>query len=355
MRPVMLTGYSSLKQPADIMPVEISVVIPMYNAASWINETLASVVRQTYPRDNIEVILVDDASRDDSVEVARTFLRDHSLTGHVIAREQNAGASAARNVGWRDARGQWIQFLDADDLLAPHKLERQAATAAQVPDDVVVVYSNWQNLELIDGQWRPTGAVSDLWVDDDARAARVAGILQEFSFGYGGPTLIRKAFLAVVGGFDEDLNLGEDIDLMLRVAMTGGRFQRAESREPVFFYRQTPGSLWRQSGAQMQSVRNMARVFRQAEAFLREQDAHGLPVAARGSLARRYARCLEFFAGRDPDSYQQMFQWIGGLGLTACPPYVSRGMQLASRLVGYENALRFRLSYWRQARAWLGR
>src|ERR1700680_2846049 len=109
----------------------VSVVIPMYNARSWIEETLESVVRQTFPLSDIELVVVDDASQDDSVRLAESFIATHNLHGQVVRSERNGGVSAARNRGWQIARGEWVQFLDADDLLAPKKLQVQIEHAAR--------------------------------------------------------------------------------------------------------------------------------------------------------------------------------------------------------------------------------
>ncbi|HWZ87755.1 MAG TPA: glycosyltransferase family A protein, partial [Polyangiaceae bacterium] len=169
----------------------VSVVIPAYKASEWIEATLESLLRQTYPVRDLEILVVDDASPDDSSDIARRFLERHSLNGRVIVREQNGGVGAARTTGWDSASGDWIQFLDADDLLAPHKLELQVRCASQVEDNVAVVYSNWQYLVLRDGSWQPTGGLNAPFVDDNP----VEQILQEQTFGYVGPTLIRKSIV----------------------------------------------------------------------------------------------------------------------------------------------------------------
>jgi glycosyltransferase involved in cell wall biosynthesis len=158
------------------------------------------------------------------------------MTGEVIVCGRNTGVGATRNTGWKRATGEWIQFLDADDLLAPRKIELQASYATRSPGDTAVVYSRWQRIGLVDGRWRPTGPLVSPSVDEDT----VVGILKDADFGYVGPTLIRKSCLHAVGGFDEHLRLGEDLDLMLRIAMAGGRFRGVPSEDALFFYRQTP-------------------------------------------------------------------------------------------------------------------
>src|SRR5262245_23729785 len=105
----------------------VSIIIPCYNAEPWLAATLESALAQTWPAK--EIILVNDGSRDGSLALARRF---EARGGRVID-QPNAGASAARNHGLRIARGEFIQFLDADDLLSPGKIAAQVALLAQRP------------------------------------------------------------------------------------------------------------------------------------------------------------------------------------------------------------------------------
>lgn len=323
-----------------VMPPSVSVVIPVYNAQSWIRETLESVFRQTYPFDRIELIVVDDGSRDDSVVVARRFLAERSMPG-VVSSEKNAGVSAARNRGWKLSTADWIQFLDADDLLAPAKLELQMEFASRQPDDVAVIYSPWQRLRSFNGDWRPSGQLVDHEVDDDDT---VVQILKDGRFGYVGPALVRRSFLERVGGFDESMNLGEDYDLMLRIAMSGGRFRKLPSAEATFLQRETPGSLWQRAGGNATSIARLARVSRKAEMFLRRQSASGLPAEARGALVARYSLGLDLLLEGDFDTFWETNEWIRGLGHEH-PPLTTARLKLVSNLVGYETAQRMRRWY----------
>jgi glycosyltransferase involved in cell wall biosynthesis len=330
------------------MPPHVSVVIPTYNARRWIEETLHSIAGQTYPLENVEVLVIDDASTDDSVDIATTFLREHGLRGRVIAKHPNAGPSAARNTGWRAAAGEWIQFLDADDLLAPHKLAAQLEVALDAPDDVAVLYSTWRHYAERDGAWGPIEEPVSPSVDDDP----VLRILQDFWFGYVGPTLIRTSVLEEMDGLNEQLHLGEDVDLMLRIAMAGHGFRKVEVVEPAFYYRDTPDSQWRRAMANPQSMRDLVPVFRRVELFLQQRHhPNTLPIEARQALAGRYQRCLESFVEGDPDGFHQTLDWLSELRLP-CPPEAGRNLRLISSAVGYGNAQRLRFSY-RQAKRWL--
>lgn len=97
----------------------VSIIVPCYNAAAWLPASLESALTQTWPR--VEIIVVDDGSRDDSLAVARRY----AARGVRVESIANSGAAAARNHGLTLARGDYLQFLDADDLLAPDKIEKQ--------------------------------------------------------------------------------------------------------------------------------------------------------------------------------------------------------------------------------------
>jgi hypothetical protein len=325
------------------MPALVSVVVPAYNARQWIADTLDSVYQQSYPREQFEIVVIDDDSADDTRRVIRSLIERGEASARMIKHPRNLGVSAARNTGWRSAHGEWIQFLDADDLLAPHKLALQMDCAMRLSSHVDVIYSDWQELSLDDDTWRPRGPVFAPFVDDSP----VLRILQGRKFGYLGPTLIRKQMLQSIGGFDEQLRIGEDLDLMLRMAMSGGSFRHAASDAPTFFYRLTPSSLWRQSVAQLEQMRRLLFSLRQVEAFLRAQSVDdAVDERAADALTQYYSKLSEFVD--DPRTLFEIAQWIAGLGGTYSPD-LSRNMRLVSRFIGWQNAVRLRALYRRQA------
>ena len=109
----------------------VSVLVTAYNAEPWLAETLTSVADQTY--DNLEVVVVDDGSTDGTLAVAGRF---EGPRVRVVSQE-NAGACAARNRALSEARGDLVQYLDADDLLAPDKIARQVARLADEPEGTI--------------------------------------------------------------------------------------------------------------------------------------------------------------------------------------------------------------------------
>jgi len=115
------------------VPALVSVLIPAYNAAAWLQETIVSALAQTWPR--VEVIVVDDGSTDGTLAVARKL-----QAGNVkVVTQPNSGAPAARNTALLHAQGDHIQWLDADDLLHPEKIAAQMRVATEVGDPRVLL------------------------------------------------------------------------------------------------------------------------------------------------------------------------------------------------------------------------
>ncbi|MGN0712019.1 MAG: glycosyltransferase family 2 protein [Anaerovoracaceae bacterium] len=104
----------------------VSIITPSYNTARFVTETIKSVQKQTYQ--NWEMIIVDDCSSDNSLEIIERYLNDTKETRvKVIKNEKNSGAAVSRNRALREANGRWIAFLDSDDLWSVDKLEKQIA------------------------------------------------------------------------------------------------------------------------------------------------------------------------------------------------------------------------------------
>jgi glycosyltransferase involved in cell wall biosynthesis len=115
----------------------VSILIPAYNAEQWIAETIKSALAQSWPRK--EIIVVDDGSKDNTVAVARQFV-SQSVS---VVTQPNAGASAARNKAWSLCQGEYVQWLDADDLLSPDKVTHQMLAAQRCPSKRTLYSSGW--------------------------------------------------------------------------------------------------------------------------------------------------------------------------------------------------------------------
>jgi len=115
----------------------VSILIPAYNAEAWIADTIRSAITQTWPRK--EIIVVDDGSTDQTFAVARRFASKEVA----VVTQKNQGASAARNHALSLSQGDYIQWLDADDLLSPDKIASQMEASKKYPSNRILFSSGW--------------------------------------------------------------------------------------------------------------------------------------------------------------------------------------------------------------------
>jgi glycosyltransferase involved in cell wall biosynthesis len=139
------------------MNVLVSILIPAYNAEKWIAETVRSALAQTWP--NKEIIIVDDGSTDHTYEVARQF-ESESVR---IIRQKNQGAAAARNKAYEASRGDYIQWLDADDLISEDKIARQLAVLGPEQNRRILLSSAWAHFMYCPSRAKFTPTA--LWCD----------------------------------------------------------------------------------------------------------------------------------------------------------------------------------------------
>lgn len=243
----------------------ISVVIPARNAAATIRRALQSVKDQTRPVD--EIIVVDDASSDGSAVSALSFPKVR-----LVRLAEQRGAAAARNAGIAAASGDWIAFLDADDVWLPEKIARQAAV---IGEGVSLIFCASREFAA-DGtalgdtfRDRPVGDGARAWKDLLTRNFIAT------------PTVMAPRALLTRLGFDERLTVGEDQDLWIRLALEGALVYVPETLAEVYVQ---PASLSRYRGADLS--RQVLPMIRRHVARLR----HRLSAREiRAIFAARYA------------------------------------------------------------------
>ncbi|MDB5318165.1 MAG: glycosyltransferase family 2 protein [Rhodospirillales bacterium] len=212
----------------------VSVIIPAFNGAATLRMPMESIRRQTY-RD-IEFIIIDDGSTDDTPRVAEELLRDLPFPGRVVSHQRNLGLSFARNTGLNEARGEWIQFLDADDYIAPTKISNQMAAATMAEPSVASVYSPFQTFAL-DGEVRET---LDAYRFPDVEQALPVAFMLPRGFVHLSATLTRRSAMLRVGGFKQEAVPWEDDEIKVRMVLAGYRFVRVPAPDPAFFWRLYP-------------------------------------------------------------------------------------------------------------------
>jgi len=217
-----------------ISPI-ISIVMPAYNAANFISQTIESVLAQTFI--DFELLILDDGSTDRTLEIAKNYaLRDRRIQ---VLSQTNQGVSATRNHGVKIAKGKYIAFLDADDIWLPEKLAAHIAHFT-ANSNLAVSFSR---VEFMSFDGKPTGQIS---------TSRLIN-LQPKDFLYENPTTtmsnpcVRADVFAQVGGFAEDMSYSEDLEWLFRVIchqnLDGTNWQIQGIDRVLIYYRASPSGL----------------------------------------------------------------------------------------------------------------
>lgn len=168
----------------------VSVIIPVYNGERFLADALRSAIAQEY--EPLEIIVADDASSDRSLDIARSF------TQVKVVELEHGGVSIARNAAVAASRGEWLAFLDADDLWFPDKIRKQVAAGASSPDIGIVLCEQVNRFDAVPAWWVwPVGSVSKTCFEPSA-------------------WLVRRTAFDLVGGFEPGRALGEDLNWLMR-------------------------------------------------------------------------------------------------------------------------------------------
>lgn len=182
---------------------EVSIIIPTFNRAHYIGDAIKSVLSQTYS--SWELLIVDNGSTDNTAVIVKDYVRADARVRYL--REDCKGVSRARNTALAEAKGEYIAFLDDDDLFLPEKLKIQTDFLKAHPE-VDFVYGQ---IEIINAK----GEL--LWIDPKKPVLTFADLFEESGIRIQS-VMCRKSCFDSIGGFDETLTMGEDYDLWLRAA-----------------------------------------------------------------------------------------------------------------------------------------
>jgi glycosyltransferase involved in cell wall biosynthesis len=259
----------------------VSAVIPTYNHARYVCEAVESALNQTYGR--MEVIVVDDGSTDD------TRARLEQYGGRVrYVHQANRGLSAARNTGIRHAKGEWVAFLDADDVWHPQKTEIQLTAISKVGDAGVVGSPG-------------RGPMPDtLMPNPPVKRVGVRELLLRQPVS-GSSTLVRRHCFDHVGPFDESLAAVEDRDMWLRLCATFPVYQVAS---PCWWYRSHEGQMSRNA---QRMLDNYCRVL--GKFFKQHSEYRPLRRLAYGYMHVDAAHCFYEEASRRKALYHLLKSW----------------------------------------------
>lgn len=302
----------------------VSVVVPCYNKERYVAEAIESALAQTHA---CEVIVVDDGSSDGSLDVIRSFDGRIRWTAG-----PNRGGSAARNTGVDMAAGDWIQFLDADDRLAPDKVEKQLRAMRDAPDESVAFcpWSYFHDDGAVDDRdprpyWKSYDRGLDLLID----MWRLGGFFPPHAW------LVRKSLIASVGGWDTTLTGDDDGEFFGRILCRAPAV-RFTPETSVGYRSPPPGSVSRNRS--LESARSFLRSWESVSAAIAEQRWDRVAKSACLNRLRVTA-----YGWRDhpeilerADAHERR---IGHVGLSPSLPPTAR---YAIGLLGIRNGLRVR-------------
>lgn len=263
----------------------VSIIIPCYNSQKWIGEAIRSALDQTYPHK--EVIVVDDGSTDGSMDVIRGFGEQIRWTSG-----RNRGGCAARNLGMAIARGDYLQFLDADDLMEPCKIERQIAALASLPPDSIAT-CGWNHFTAEAGH--APAIVRPFWKSYDRSLDLLVDIWLDGGFYVPHCWLVPRRLMERVGPWDESLKADQDGEFFGRVLAHAAcvAFVHGSS----VHYR-TPGLSNVSASASIDAVESRFRAWESVQAHLLMQ--RNDPEAQRAVVRR--LRCVTYSYARHQPS-----------------------------------------------------
>ncbi|WNJ16404.1 glycosyltransferase family A protein [Pontibacter sp. G13] len=272
----------------------VSVVIPCYNSAKYLPETLQSVIHQSYK--HWEIIAVNDGSKDNTLEVLRAFAEREPEKIQVIDSE-NQGACAARNLGLSKATGQYVQFLDADDVLKSDKLENQVGYLGESSFDWVVGdYTMFdQTMEI------KMGFVELASIEEKPLETSITSIINTTN------PLYKTACVKNIGGYRVQWPSAQDYDFHIRLVLSGAKPGYLSGK--TFDKREVAGSI---SSNWVKVNRVTCRVIEDLKPAILTQE--GLTDTARKHIATLYYNTAIHASGEIADlehDLSEMASWWG--------------------------------------------
>ena len=209
---------------------QVSVIVPVFNSEKYIEKTLLSVLKQTY--ENFEIIIIDDGSYDDTLNTIHTIKKKYNEKRLIILEQSHKGPGAARNLGIRHAKAEFISFLDSDDIWFPEKLERtiaifhSRANINLVSHELIQIHQNgWKKTSRLHKRYNPK---IDYFINIYKTNCLVPSAVT-----------LKKSVLPKNKCFSEHLHPAEDFDLWLTISSLTNPYY---IQDPLAYYMIREGS-----------------------------------------------------------------------------------------------------------------
>lgn len=304
----------------------VSVIVPCYNAARFLGETIDSVLAQTLSA--FELIVIDDGSTDGTAEVIDRYRR--RLGARLIAESgPNRGVSAARNRGTELAQGRYLQYLDADDLLRPDALRLKFESLEFSGADIA--YTDWQKLiESPSGSFVP-GEIHSRQCEEVHPVPEIA-VMRDF-WAPPAALLYRREIVDRVGGWNTSLPIVQDGRFLFDALHCGGQLRHVRGIGADYRVLHGRQNLSRRNPAAF--MRDWAEDAFQVEAIWRREGT--LTSAMKSALLHRLGKTTRVLYELDRPAFWSVYRRMQALD-SRYIPQARRSIRLASRLFGYPRA-----------------
>ncbi|MEO6873551.1 MAG: glycosyltransferase family A protein [Opitutaceae bacterium] len=299
----------------------VSILIPAYNAGPWLGDSIGSALAQTHPR--CEIIVVDDGSTDQTLAIARAF----EARGVRVVTQANAGAAAARNRALTIAQGDYLQYLDADDLLSPGKIAAQLAVLAiRAPDTLATC--RWGRFEVDPGRAR---FVDDAVFRDFLPVEYLLLHTRDARMIHPAAWLVPRAVSETAGPWNERLSLNDDGEYFARAVLASPGIAFCADPAALSYYRSGMGG----SLSQRRSAQALASLELSVELIAAQVTKAEDSARTRRALADYWQRAVyELYPG-DSAASARAAQHVQALGGSSLRPSMGARQRLLSRLIGW--------------------
>jgi len=310
----------------------VSILIPAYNAEPFIADTIQSALAQTWPEK--EIIIVDDGSTDDTLSVARGFASE----GITVITQKNQGASAARNKAFSLCRGDYIQWLDADDLLACDKISKQMETVERISNKRILFSSEWGEF-----MFRPRRAKfisTPLWNNLSPLEWLLRKMGQD-CFMQPATWLVSRELTEAAGPWDTQLSLDDDGEYFCRVILASEKIEFISAAK----------TYYRMSG--FSSLHNVDKSKRKLDSLWLSMQLHIRYIRSLEDSERTRAACvaylkkwLGFFYPERMDVIERAQQLASAFGgRLELPPNLSWKYRWIQKTLGWSTARQAQVNY----------
>lgn len=308
----------------------VSIIIPVYNKAAFIRESIESALGQSYQ--NIEVVLVNDGSTDGSMAILEEFKASYP-DKIVLIDQKNGGVSKATNTGIAASKGDLIQFLDADDLMAPDKIQHQVDFLNSKPSGALascewVSFSgNVESFNRFDLK---------IYRDYDFGIDMLIDLYERSEMMQPGVFLTPKSVIVEAGPWDESLTINQDGEFFCRVLLQcKGVFFEPKGK---VYYRK-PGES---NVSQQKSHKAASSLLESYRCYEREILKVEDSKRVREAIAKNYLRFSYVIYPNYPDLLEASFREFDRMGVDRSVRIGGPKFQLITKLLGYKNALKLK-------------